>query len=386
MSAISYVCFLPLLVVSVVGAKVLKVKFEDTPKFVGSDTNVTVVIGRDATLTCTVENLQKFKVAWLKVDTQTILTIGNHVITKNHRVSIGKGDQTWSLTIRDIRLSDAGQYMCQLNTEPMTIQTHHLQVSVPPDIINSSSSGEITVREGENVSLHCSASGAPQPTITWRREDLTPMKIGSDVASKWNGVWLNMSSVSRDINGAFLCIATNGVPPSVSKRILLRVMCKPKVHVTQKMIGAYIGDTINLHCKIEAFPPPVITWTHQDTIKLQNGTKYQVITESKSYKHTVILRVYNVSREDIGSYYCCAENQLGSSKDDVTLYTLATTTMSTSTTERTTTAWIPKSTQPSDAELEVSVDDEGQKYSNEDSFVVVLSQQQMQNIDLSPSS
>ncbi|KAG6444206.1 hypothetical protein O3G_MSEX003240 [Manduca sexta] len=198
----------------------------DAPKFLDSGTNVTAVIGRDATLTCSVKNLQNYKVAWLRVDTQTILTIGPHVITKNHRVGVSRGDQAWSLTLRDIRMSDGGRYMCQINTEPMITQTHHLHVSVPPDIVNSSSSGEVIIREGENVSLHCSASGTPPPTITWRREDSALMKIGKQTVGKWSGVWLNLTAVSRNMNGAFLCIATNGVPPSVSKRILLRVLCK----------------------------------------------------------------------------------------------------------------------------------------------------------------
>lgn len=50
-------------------------------------------------------------------DTQTILTIQNHVITKNHRISILHSEhKTWQLKIKDIRESDRGFYMCQMNT------------------------------------------------------------------------------------------------------------------------------------------------------------------------------------------------------------------------------------------------------------------------------
>lgn len=45
-------------------------------------------------------------------DTQTILTIQNHVITKNHRISILHSEhKTWQLKIKDIRESDRGFYM-----------------------------------------------------------------------------------------------------------------------------------------------------------------------------------------------------------------------------------------------------------------------------------
>lgn len=61
------------------------------------------------------------QVAWLRVDTQTILTIASHVITKNHRIAVThSGHRIWSLHIRDTRQTDSGWYMCQVNTDPMS--------------------------------------------------------------------------------------------------------------------------------------------------------------------------------------------------------------------------------------------------------------------------
>lgn len=37
-------------------------------------------------------------------------------------------------------------------------------VTVPPDILDAESSKDITVTEGQNASLYCSASGNPQPS------------------------------------------------------------------------------------------------------------------------------------------------------------------------------------------------------------------------------
>lgn len=69
------------------------------------------------------------KVAWLRVDTQTILTIATHVITKNHRIAVNHSDRrVWFLHIHDVRQSDRGWYMCQLNTDPMKSQTAYLDV------------------------------------------------------------------------------------------------------------------------------------------------------------------------------------------------------------------------------------------------------------------
>lgn len=45
-------------------------------------------------------------------------------------------------------------------------------------------------------------------------------------AMVYDGEVLPLTKVSRNEMGAYLCIATNGVPPSVSKRIILDVECK----------------------------------------------------------------------------------------------------------------------------------------------------------------
>lgn len=69
------------------------------------------------------------QVAWLRVDTQTILTISSHVITKNHRIAVTHiGHRTWSLHIKDTRQTDSGWYMCQVNTDPMSSIVGFLEV------------------------------------------------------------------------------------------------------------------------------------------------------------------------------------------------------------------------------------------------------------------
>lgn len=45
---------------------------------------------------------------------------------------------------------------------------------------------------------------------------------------EWEGELLNISRISRLDMGAYLCIASNGIPPSVSKRIKVSVDCKYK--------------------------------------------------------------------------------------------------------------------------------------------------------------
>lgn len=114
------------------------------------------------------------------------------------------------------------------------------------------------VDEGSDVSLRCVARGSPQPSITWKREDgqfiSTKAGPGGKVSdflvdksvdklimsnnyisrcycsyptvSSTGGESLNITDVKRDDMGPYLCIASNGIPPSVSKRIMMVVQCE----------------------------------------------------------------------------------------------------------------------------------------------------------------
>ncbi|XP_045765293.1 lachesin-like [Maniola jurtina] len=360
----------------------------DLPRFVGPGSNVTVAVGRDAALTCRVDDLQSFKVAWLRVDTQTILTIAGHVITKNHRISVQHGDGAWTLGLRDVSATDGGRYMCQVNTEPMMSQTHLLQVVVPPDIDDEASSGEVLVKEGESATLRCVASGVPLPNITWRREDSRHFKIDNQtLVSKHSGEWLNITGVERVTSGAYLCIATNGVPPSVSKRIQINVMFAPSVWAGRVAIRALSGSSVTLTCTAEAYPLPQTYWILNGEQRLINGSKYRLSKTSRGYRHTLTLQVADMSREDAGSYRCHVENSLGKAQAELFLHMLTTTTTTTTTTTSTTTTTTtppPTTTmQPYDAEMHLEQLHRGvlEDPALENSYIV-LSQHQMQNLEM----
>ena len=108
------------------------------PRFMAPVKNQTITAGRAARLTCRVENLGNYKVAWVRVDTQTILTIHHNIITRNQRISLSHHDhKMWRLHINNVQESDRGWYMCQVNTDPMRSERGFLEVVVPPSIIGN---------------------------------------------------------------------------------------------------------------------------------------------------------------------------------------------------------------------------------------------------------
>ncbi|KAL4718721.1 hypothetical protein ACJJTC_005767 [Scirpophaga incertulas] len=112
------------------------------------------------------------EVAWVRVDTQTILSIHHNIITQNPRISLSYNDhRSWYLHIKNVQEVDRGWYMCQVNTDPMRSRKGYLQVVVPPVIIDNMTSTDMVVREGTNVTMVCRATGYPEPYVMWRRED-----------------------------------------------------------------------------------------------------------------------------------------------------------------------------------------------------------------------
>ncbi|CAH0724775.1 unnamed protein product, partial [Brenthis ino] len=314
-----------LLVLAVLQVKFVALGLE--PDFRYPLQNVTIAQGRDATFTCVVNNLGGYRVAWIKADTKAILAIHEHVITNNARLSVTHNDyNTWTLNIRGVKREDRGQYMCQVNTDPMKMQTAFLEVVIPPDIIYEETSGDMMVPEGGSAKLVCKARGYPPPKIVWRRED------GGDIISRGGpqgkmkvtsleGEIVNLTKVTRSEMGAYLCIAANGVPPSVSKRIMLHVHFHPLVQVPNQLVGAPTGTDVTLQCLVEASPKAINYWTRENGEMIITNDKYQMSEiNSSAYSVQMRLVVSNIQESDLGGYKCISKNSIGDAEGNIRLY------------------------------------------------------------------
>ncbi|XP_064474483.1 lachesin-like isoform X2 [Ornithodoros turicata] len=296
------------------------------PRFLGGIKNVTVALGREATLECVIDNLGKFKVAWMKVDSETLLTYDRHTIVNDVRLRVThNNERQWFLHLRDVGPKDKGFYMCQINTEPMMFETGFLDVLVPPRILDQGTSSDTTVDEGSKVSLQCRADGYPKPTIMWRREDGREINL-ERYSGRRNSVmtvedeFLNISQVSREDIGAYLCIARNGVPPSVSKRIMLHVNFRPKIRVSEQLVGAAVGTSVFLECLVEASPRPLTSWIRGDGMILIDTKKYRSTEDCDSYRYRMRLQINDLQKTDYGHYKCHAKNTFGEKEGFIRLH------------------------------------------------------------------
>ncbi|XP_073972762.1 lachesin-like isoform X1 [Rhodnius prolixus] len=292
------------------------------PKFAEPIPNVTVALGRDASLPCVVDNLGNYKVAWIHIDRQMILTIHRHVIARVSRFSVSHDNhKTWLLNVNQVQQEDRGYYMCQVNTNPMISQVGYLQVVVPPNILDDQSTpSSVAVRENQNVSLTCKAEGLPQPKLSWRREDGQPIALDrKSKVSIQEGEQLNLTRITRNEMGAYLCIASNSVPPSVSKRIILEVEFSPMIWIPNQLVGAPIGTDVTIECNTEAYPKAISYWVYDGTMLLPTK-KYLTKSQDNSYRTHMKLTVRNLTSRDFGSYRCISKNSLGETEGSIRLY------------------------------------------------------------------
>ncbi|XP_073993921.1 lachesin-like isoform X2 [Rhodnius prolixus] len=294
------------------------------PEFLGVMENITVPAGRPVRISCSVKNLGSYKVAWMHFEQSAILAVHSHVITRNPRITVShENHRTWNLHISDVKEEDGGTYMCQINTATAKTQLGYLNVVVPPDIEDSLSSSDVITREGSNITLSCKATGSPEPTIKWRRDDGSDINLNKTYSvNEFEGRTLELTRISRLDMGAYLCIASNGVPPSVSKRIRVSVDFPPMLWIPHQLVGAPIGFNVTLECFTEAHPNSLNYWTREDGQMIYEGKKYHIQSRSLEvpYKTQMMLTIIRLRPQDFGTYKCVAKNPRGETDGTIRLY------------------------------------------------------------------
>uniref|UniRef100_A0A8C5C9F0 Neuronal growth regulator 1 n=1 Tax=Gadus morhua TaxID=8049 RepID=A0A8C5C9F0_GADMO len=244
------------------------------------------------------------KGAWL--NRSSIIFAGSDKWSVDPRVSIVSSvadKHEYSLQIQKVDVTDDGQYTCSIQSERNLRPKHlNLVVKVPPKIYDISA--DITVNEGSNVSLICTASGKPEPSISWRH--ITPS--GEVTASLVTlSEYLNITGITRDQSGDYECSALNDIAFPDTKTVRVTVNFAPSIH-EMKSHGVGLGRTALLRCEAAAVPVPIFEWI----IKGQG-------IDIKNLSSRSVLTVNNMTEDRYGNYTCVATNKIGSANASVPL-------------------------------------------------------------------
>ncbi|XP_050537388.1 cell adhesion molecule Dscam2 isoform X2 [Daktulosphaira vitifoliae] len=238
---------------------------------------------------------------------------GSHSITwyKDGRVVAG-GAQRDVLKLISISRSDCGIYQCLVHRNDgetaQSAATVYLG-DAPP--IMEYTFIEQTLQPGPTVSLKCSASGNPTPSMTWfldgfKLPDHPRYVIGQYVTLHGDIVsHLNITQVSVEDGGEYTCSSTNRAG-STSHSARLNIYGDPFVRSMSK-ITAVAGENLKIKCPVAGYPINEIRWE-------KDGKELPEDLRQKTDLTLGVLTILSVQKGiDAGSYTCIANNKQGHS-------------------------------------------------------------------------
>ena len=83
----------------------------------------------------------------------------------------------------------------------------------------------VTKTEGENVTLHCNATGYPLPTLSWTK-DGSDISNNSRISFSADKKQLAITKANRVDRGGYRCVANNSLGNDVSMAAVVDVQCK----------------------------------------------------------------------------------------------------------------------------------------------------------------
>ena len=151
--------------------------------------------------------------------------------------------------------------------------------------------------EKQNVSIACSATGQPHPTITWSKgfgslpRDRTSVKNGA----------LSIYKVTKNDGGIYVCKAENVLGHATGTiQLMVFSLLRFKVRPPQE-VTPVIGFDVHLPCLAESDLRPTVTWEKDRKSSLPVATHLLP-------NGTLLFR--NIKKSHQGTYICRATNAL----------------------------------------------------------------------------
>ncbi|KAI3384415.1 hypothetical protein SNEBB_007198 [Seison nebaliae] len=252
----------------------------DHPVFIPAPLQINASIGSEVTLPCRLRNMGSFKITWLKMDHgSNILTYDTSRIIDDYRYRI-LSDYKYNeitketVTVRDlqvknIKADDVGIYVCQVNTPKFSHsiisnnQEINLSVLLSPQFVDAETTKDISaISVNDNVKIECTATGVPQPKVSWFLQLTEPNK---SIQIKQSGNYgekisieienensMTITNIQPKLIRSVECRANNNVEPSISRQIFLTVKYPPKIDVQQ--VTSSNSQLQSFRCLVDAYP------------------------------------------------------------------------------------------------------------------------------------
>ncbi|XP_061573942.1 uncharacterized protein LOC133440635 [Cololabis saira] len=234
--------------------------------------------GHFVTLTCSAKGRPSVSFSWFKND-QKLLSGAE-------------------LKFTSIKASDSGSYFCQAENKIGTGKSNTLYIDLSSPPTNVQLSLPAKVREGQSVTVTCTAESFPPSSFTVKKssasnpESVFPHVYGQNTSS-------HTFTAAPAHAGSYVCTAANSKGTARSEEKNLEVQYAPKHTAIIKGGEQQLSDgrrSVTLTCISPCYPPATYVWYK----KIDDG---EVFTSQSQIK--------TVNSDQAGEYYCTARNDLG---------------------------------------------------------------------------
>ncbi|XP_050587454.1 peroxidasin homolog isoform X2 [Bombus affinis] len=265
------------------------------PRIMNGPQDVEVRLGGTISFTCEVIGDPIPEIKWMR-DSNEVSADGNRYVIED--------DGT--LVISDVTEQDTGEYECMAKSEMGFTKSRKARavITVSPSLRFTELPESQTVQVGVDASFICKVDGRPAPTIQWWRNGQM-LDVGGRIAIEDEGSLLRIFAVKESDSARYVCQAKNSngyAETSADLRVVDESYSPPKLTYEPHDMEAESGAIIEIPCRVEGFPKPVIQWKKDGTAV--QGSRFRVSRGGSLY-------LYNVTAADTGRYECSAVNQYG---------------------------------------------------------------------------
>ncbi|KAG8249763.1 hypothetical protein J6590_012066 [Homalodisca vitripennis] len=230
------------------------------------------------TLLCPVTGDPKPTVTWSKLDS---------LVTS-------KVNEDGSVMLNNLTPADTGTYLCSAtNVAGSAVLPVSLDVMVKPVITDWQT--EVSVLEGELLTLSCESEGKPSPSITWHKEERLLTSHGP----------IYQTTAKKEDAGNYTCKAENKY--GVDQQQLAVIVIVPAQIMNNEEENVLLFSNTSetkLVCLIDGIPQPVVSWL-KDSVVVKEKDDHRLRPENN------ILTITNGSQDLAGMYICHVENIAG---------------------------------------------------------------------------
>ncbi|XP_051261428.1 sialic acid-binding Ig-like lectin 10 isoform X3 [Dicentrarchus labrax] len=258
--------------------------------------NTSAKEGETLNLTCSVESFPPALITWTKLSDKNM--------QNGTKTCLQEESGMGTFTIHKVTTKDSGQYICTAkhlnNTLKETVDVAVIYMKKP--VIT----GNTTVEWGQTLNLTCSVESFPLSNITWSiggSNTNLHSEPTTDLQNNIGSATLVIHNVTADHSGQYIC-TTEHLNNMLNETVDVAVIYMKKPIITGNTTVEW-GQTLNLTCSVESFPPSRITWSNlgsNTNLLSEPNTDLQNNTESA----TLVIR--NVTADHSGQYICTAQH------------------------------------------------------------------------------